>query len=376
MAIDFFIENRTYIIPENFQELSRFTVKSSPRPYEVEIKNDNNIQQEIKIKLKENSKNLLLVDKNVYDLYLKDLNIDSSRIFIAEATEEFKTINGILDVISFLEKNDFTKSETLIVVGGGIIEDVGAFVGAVFKRGINWIYYPTTLLSMCDSCIGGKTGINHNNTKNQLALFSAPRKVIINIEFLKTLSDFDIKSGMGEILKLLVTGGKELIKLYQGLVKNGQVQNFDDYIKLILASLSVKKAIIEDDEFEFCYRKSLNYGHTIGHAIEALSHYKIPHGQAVIIGMVIVNKLAEMNGLLNEDDYKLTQNLAKELLGKSVISEISLNGLDTLLRRDKKTEGNLVNFVIITKLGNTKFLKLTIDSELIKTIEQIIREEF
>ena len=244
MAIDFFIENRTYIIPENFQELSRFTVKSSPRPYEVEIKNDNNIQQEIKIKLKENSKNLLLVDKNVYDLYLKDLNIDSSRIFIAEATEEFKTINGILDVISFLEKNDFTKSETLIVVGGGIIEDVGAFVGAVFKRGINWIYYPTTLLSMCDSCIGGKTGINHNNTKNQLALFSAPRKVIINIEFLKTLSDFDIKSGMGEILKLLVTGGKELIKLYQGLVKNGQVQNFDDYIKLILASLSVKKAII------------------------------------------------------------------------------------------------------------------------------------
>ena len=92
--------------------------------------------------------------------------------------------------------------------------------------------------------------------------------------------------------------------------------------------------------------------------------------------MVIVNKLAEMNGLLNEDDYKLTQNLAKELLGKSVISEISLNGLDTLLRRDKKTEGNLVNFVIITKLGNTKFLKLTIDSELIKTIEQIIREEF
>ena len=83
-----------------------------------------------------------------------------------------------------------------------------------------------------------------------------------------------------------------------------------------------------------------------------------------------------MNGLLNEDDYKLTQNLAKELLGKSVISEISLNGLDTLLRRDKKTEGNLVNFVIITKLGNTKFLKLTIDSELIKTIEQIIREEF
>lgn len=376
MAIDFFIENRTYTIPENFQELSRFTVKSSPRPYEVEIKNDNNIQQEIKIKLKENSKNLLLVDKNVYDLYLKDLNIDSSRIFIAEATEEFKTINGILDVISFLEKNDFTKSETLIVVGGGIIEDVGAFVGAVFKRGINWIYYPTTLLSMCDSCIGGKTGINHNNTKNQLALFSAPRKVIINIEFLKTLSEFDIKSGMGEILKLLITGGEELINLYEELVVNGKVNNQEDYKKLILASLFVKKAIIEDDEFEFYYRKSLNYGHTIGHAVEVLSNYKIPHGQAVIIGMVIVNKLAEQKGLLAEKDYKLTQILAKELLGQSIISEVKLDGLDKLLKRDKKTEGNIVNFVIITKLGNTKFLKLGLDSALLQSIEKIILEEF
>ena len=112
---------------------------------------------------------------------------------------------------------------------------------------------------------------------------------------------------------------------------------------MILSSLAVKKAVVEEDEFEKYYRKSLNYGHTVGHAIEALSNYKIPHGQAVIMGMVIVNKIAMDRGLLNQEDYELTQTLSKELLGKSILKEVNLNGLDKLLKKDKKTTGNLVN---------------------------------
>lgn len=377
MTIKYYIENKEYNIPENFYKLSHFTVKSSPRPYNVNIKFSENILHEIQDLLDENPKNLLFVDKNVYNLYFTDLNVKESRVFKAEANEKFKTLNiGVIDLIKFLENNDFTKAEKLIVIGGGVIEDVGAFVGAAFKRGINWVYYPTTLLSMCDSCIGGKTGINHDNTKNLLALFSAPRKVVININFLKTLSEFDIKSGMGEILKLFVTGGKIFIDLYQECVKNGKIKIFEDYKQLILGALSVKRAIIEDDEFEFCNRKSLNYGHTLGHAIEVLSDYKIPHGQAVIIGMVIVNKLSEIKGYLNEKDYKLTQKLSKELLGTSIIKNVNLSGLDILLKRDKKTEGSFANFVIISALGNTKFVKINIDNELLKLINKIVIEEF
>lgn len=377
MTIKYYVENQEYEIPENYYTLNKFKVKSLPRPYNVSVKFSENIVSEIQVLLDDNQKNLLFIDKNVFNLYFKDLNVDPSRVYIAEANEKFKTLdNGIIDLIKFLEKNEFTKSEKLIVIGGGVIEDVGAFVGAAFKRGINWVYYPTTLLSMCDSCIGGKTGINYDNTKNQLALFSAPREVIININFLKTLSDYDVKSGMGEILKLLVTGGNDFIKLYESCVTNGKVNKFEKYKDLILGSLSVKKAIIEDDEFEFCNRKSLNYGHTIGHAIESLSNYKIPHGQAVIIGMVIINKLAEMKGILNETDYKLTKKLAKELLESSIIKDVNLNDLDVLLKRDKKTEGNLVNFVVISKLGNTKFLKINIDKNLIDLINKIIEEEF
>ena len=145
---------------------------------------------------------------------------------------------------------------------------------------------------------------------------------------------------------------------------------------MILSSLSVKRAIIEEDEFEFHNRKSLNYGHTLGHAIESLSDYQIPHGQAVIIGMVIVNKLAEQKGILNKDDYKLTQRLAKELLKDSIVKKVNLKGLDTLLKKDKKTEGNMANFVVITELGCTKFVKMKIDNQLIDLISQIINEEF
>ena len=208
MGIEFYIEDKTFTVEDNFHEIAEYTLKSTPRPYPVTVKNNPNVLDEIQKLLDENPKNLLFVDKKVYNLYLKDLKVDSSRVFKAEANEKFKTLkNGVLKLVKFLEKNEFTKGETLVAVGGGVIEDVAAFVGASYKRGIKWTFYPTTLLSMCDSCIGGKTGINHNKVKNQLALFSAPRRVVINTEFLKTLTDFDIKSGMGEILKLLISGG-------------------------------------------------------------------------------------------------------------------------------------------------------------------------
>lgn len=375
--IDFIIEDKTFSICDNFQNKTEFVIKSSPYPYAVSIKNNPNVLKEIQEKMDKNKNNLLLIDKNVNNLYFKKLNIDKSRLFIIEPNENFKTLtNGVLKVLDFLVEKKFTKAEELIVIGGGITEDIGAFVGACYKRGIKWIYYPTTLLSMCDSCIGGKTGINYHNTKNQVALFSSPREVNINIHFLKTLPEYHIKSGMGEILKLLVTGGKNLVNIYMHNVKDGKIINFDAYQKLILSSLAVKRAVVEEDEFEKYYRKSLNYGHTIGHAIESLSKYRIPHGQAVIMGMVIVNKIALDRNILNKKDYITTQKLAKELLGSSILKEVSINGLSDLLKNDKKTEGNKVNFVVISELGNTKFLKVELDNNLIEYIKKIIESEF
>ena len=375
--INFTIEDKIFNISENFQNKTDFLIKSIPNSYHVSVRKNPDILKEIQERMDKNVNNLLLIDKNVRNLYFENLKFNSNRIFVVEPDEEFKTLtNGVLKVLDFLVERNFTKEEELIVVGGGITEDIGAFVGACYKRGIKWIYYPTTLLSMCDSCIGGKTGINYHNTKNQVALFSAPREVNININFLKTLSDYHIKSGMGEILKLLVTGGKTLLDIYINNVIYGKVLNFDAYEKLILSSLAVKRAIIEEDEFEKYYRKSLNYGHTIGHAIEVLSQYRIPHGQAVIMGMVIVNKISLEKNILDKEDYELTQKLAKELLGKSILREVSIDGLSNLLKNDKKTEGDKINLVLVSNLGNTKFLKIALNSDLIENIKKIIESEF
>lgn len=373
--IKFKVENQEYSLPENFADLDNFEIQSCPRSYKVIWDQNTKPYEAAHALIKEDPNNLLLIDKNVYELYFKNLNLNPSKVYLAEAIEEFKTMDGVMKVVDFLAKNNFTKGEKLIVVGGGIIEDVGAFVGACFKRGIDWIYFPTTLLSMCDSCIGGKTGINHNKAKNQMALFSAPSQVVINVNFLRTLNEKEIKSGLGEILKLLVTGGKQCFKLYEEKVFRGSVKRFEDFKSLILGSLWVKKAIVEYDEFELNHRRSLNYGHTIGHAIEVLTDYKIPHGQAVALGMVVVDKLSANRNRLSEVERGTIKKYALELFDENMLSEIKTDGLINLIKKDKKTVGNATSFVVIDSIGDMKFLKLTLNSETIEEIEKILNEE-
>lgn len=371
----FTVEQKTYTIPADYAERSSFTVKSCPRPYDVVWDTTEKPQDTIVQVFNENPKNILVIDRNVYNLYLKNEGLDESRIYFIDATEENKTMQTVLDLASFLEDKRFTKGEKLIAVGGGITEDISAFIGAAYKRGIYWELFPTTLLSMCDSCIGGKTGINYNKAKNQMALFSAPRRVVINQNFLKTLHPREIKSGLGEILKLSVTGGKALVDLYASLVKDGQVVGFEDFRPLILGALWVKKAIVEDDEFELNIRRSLNYGHTIGHAIEVLTEYAIPHGQAVALGMIVVDKLSANRGMFDEQSRQYIKKLAKELLNAEQTAHIHTQGLLDLIQKDKKTIGNKTNFVVMTDLGKTVFLPVELDSSAQKELTEIIEKE-
>lgn len=371
----FSVEKNTYAVPADYAGRSSFTVKSCPRSYDVVWDAAEKPQETIAGVFNENPKNILVVDRNVYDLYLKNERLDVSRIYFIDATEENKTMQAVLDLTSFLEERGFTKGEKLIAVGGGITEDIAAFVGAAYKRGIYWELFPTTLLSMCDSCIGGKTGINYKNAKNQMALFSAPRRVVINQNFLKTLHPREIKSGLGEILKLSVTGGKALVDKYASLVENGEVRSFEDFRPLILGALWVKKAIVEDDEFELDIRRSLNYGHTIGHAIEVLTDYAIPHGQAVALGMIVVDKLSANRGLFDEQSRLYIKKLAKQLLDAGQTAQIHTQGLIDLIRKDKKTIGSRTNFVVMSGLGKTVFLQVELDDKTQKELTEIIEKE-
>ncbi|MDP1573516.1 MAG: 3-dehydroquinate synthase family protein [Coxiellaceae bacterium] len=368
----FSIEKKDFFYDIDLFNQDKFIIKSIPRNYLLSFDVNENPFCHVKELLAENKKNLLLIDQKLLEIYKPTIDISADRIFSVQATEDFKTLEGVTNVLNFLQKHEFTKGEKLIVVGGGIIQDVAAFVGAVYKRGISWVHFPTTLLSMCDSCIGGKAGVNYNGVKNQLALFSAPSAIHINLNFLKTLSENEINSGLGEILKLCITGGDTFIKIYRENVCSGKVALFENFKKLITAALCVKKSVVEEDEFELDHRRSMNYGHTLGHAIESLSNYQIPHGQAVVVGMILVNTLSYEQGLLTETQLHSLNELCCDLISNNVIEalkKIKLEEIIGLIKKDKKTIGDNTSFVLMKNSGETVFVKLKLDGKLLSRIQ-------
>jgi 3-dehydroquinate synthase len=320
--------------------LDSLCIKSFPKNYNVYFKNFKN-------DFKTNE--VVLVDKNVQNLY----NINHTKLISIEATEENKSIETVLEVCKQLMEFGFDKGGTLIVIGGGIIQDIGAYTAKTFKRGIKWKYYPTTLLSQCDSCIGGKTALNFLTYKNQLALFSAPDEVIIDINFLKTLDSQDIISGYGEIIKLFLIGGQYYI------------DNFDNFdIKtLIIHSLNIKKVVIELDEFEYNERKSLNYGHSFGHVIESMVNYSIPHGEAVMLGIELINKIFTKSQTIT--------NLINKFTSLDKIKHLDINKLINGLKTDKKVTEGIISLVIVSIPGTTIFVNQLIDKSLEKLVYEI-----
>ena len=338
MINTFYIENTKFKV--NTEVLKTLEIKSHPNNYKVYFK---------KFKNNFTDKDVVLVDKNVQHLY----NISHDKIIIVEATEINKSIDTVLNICEKLTKFNFDKGYTLNVIGGGIIQDIGAFTAKIYKRGINWIFYPTTLLSQCDSCIGGKTALNFKEHKNQLALFSAPKEVIIDTNFLKTLKKEDITSGYGEIIKLFLMGGEYY---------TSKLNTFD-IDTIIFHALSLKKAVVDYDEFELLERKSLNYGHSFGHIIEPMTNYKIPHGEAVLLGILIINKLF--------DNLNQVSELIEKWTTLDKIKNINVEELVKRLKTDKKVSNGIISFVTLPSLGKISFINQKIDNNLINKVHEI-----
>lgn len=310
--------------------------------------------------LRENA--VLLIDSAIMARYaLQFSDISPQKIMPFTAVEQEKSWESVSQVVAFLQRNHISKHDTLIIVGGGITQEVGAFAAGIFKRGIPWIFYPTTLLSMCDSCIGGKASVNFANAKNQLGLFSKPQSVHIYLSFLETLPLEALRSGLGEILKSCLIGGEYFLKIYQGCVKAGKVTSVDDFQTLIHLALMVKKTIVEKDEFEMHSRLALNYGHTVGHAIEALSGYAVAHGSAVVMGMMVENFLSEEYGVLARDERVKIQLLCEALLtedDKAFLHTLDMHVMWEKIKQDKKSTGNETRFVLLAKPGDVRFVSV------------------
>ena len=236
---------------------------------------------------------IYIIDKNVAKLYKTRLNniVSSERVLLIEATEENKSLNKFPAYVDALVDLKIRRGQPLVAIGGGIIQDITCFLATTMMRGLPWVFYPTTLLAQSDSCIGSKSSINSGEVKNILGTFTPPNKVVIDVDFLKTLEQKDIYSGIGEMLKVHAIDAPDsfdnISNNYEGILSDSVSME-----KFIHNSLLMKKKLIEVDEFDEGPRNVMNYGHSFGHAIESATNYAIPHGIAVTIGMDIANFVA------------------------------------------------------------------------------------
>ncbi|HTA16649.1 MAG TPA: 3-dehydroquinate synthase [bacterium] len=301
-----------------------------------------------------------VADAKVWDLYQAQLAPRfADRVLLLEAGEEKKSLAGAEEIYRFALRQTAKKNLKLVAVGGGIIQDLAGFAASTIFRGVEWHYVPSTLLAQADSCIGSKTSLNFDDSKNLLGTFYPPKSIHIHTAFLKTLSARDLHSGLGEIIKLqlMKQGPKDLEALKADLAAAGDSPAV--LLRLIRSSLEVKKPYIEEDEFDRGRRNLLNYGHCFGHALESASDYGLPHGLAVTVGMVFANALAVLRGRM---DLGLYARLNQDLLLPN-LSPVRLEAKDfdaarllKAMKNDKKvTQGRLA---VVIPDGALNFFKL------------------
>jgi 3-dehydroquinate synthase len=355
--------------------VSAFTVASIPRPYDVKFVDSDGFAW-LADTINSTKGALLLIDSNVRNQLMAHLSF-TAPTYLVEAVEENKSINTVLKICDWLLEQRANRGSHLYVVGGGIVQDLGAFSGYMYKRGIPWTLVPTTLLSQADSGLGGKTAVNYGSSKNVLGLFSAPRQVLVDAEFTRTLTDFDFLSGGGEILRLLTTGGASSFEFLEQTVDQFVARDAEAIQQLTASSLFVKQSIVEADEFEIDLRRSMNYGHSIGHAIEALSNYKIPHGQGVALGIFVENMISVNRNLLDSTVADRIFRTGRKLISDSVWQEfinLDVSKLLPYLSNDKKAQGTTLPIATLVSLGNMQFLGLELNADGLFEIEQAVNK--
>jgi len=324
--------------------MKNFVVKSKFSKYKINFIKKNSFSNNLINNI--STQDIIIVDKKIFDLN-KTLfkKLKKYNILLVNATEKNKSFSNLNKIIKQLLSFNVTRQSKLIAIGGGIIQDIVCFISSTIFRGVDWIFYPTTLLAQADSCIGSKSSINFEKYKNLIGTFYPPLEINIDISFLNTLDKDQIHSGIGEILKVyIIANSKKIIDL-RNILKNNLLL-IDKLKNHIEESLKIKKRIIEIDEFDTNVRRILNYGHSFGHSIESATNYKIPHGIAVTIGMDIANYISNKIGNLDNKKFSLYKECLSINAGKFYDYEINQKKMIAALSKDKKNIDNK-NFSLI-----------------------------
>ena len=300
----------------------------------------------------------ILVDTNTHNNclspFLEKLETTKTiEVIEMDAGEEFKHIETCTGIWNALSELGADRKGLMINLGGGVVTDLGGFVAATFKRGIDFINVPTSLLSMVDASVGGKTGVDLGNLKNQIGVITQPEMVLIDSQYLSTLSAVEMRSGLAEILKHGLIANKE----YWEKATELQKLTLEDLEELIAESIEIKTRIVEQDPTEQNIRKTLNFGHTLGHAIESyyLSHpkkEKLLHGEAIAIGMILALYISTKISNFPEENLKEITKKILELFPKVEITDEDFEKIIELLKFDKKNTHGRINFVLLKDIGD------------------------
>ena len=307
-----------------------------------------------------NSKIFILVDENtlkycVTELVSRNEILHNAEILEIDSGEENKTLDVCYQLWKTLSEYKSDRNSLLINLGGGVITDMGGFIASTYKRGIDFINVPTTLLSQIDASVGGKTGIDFEGLKNVLGVFNEAKGVFIYPSFLKTLDKRQMLSGYAEALKhALIKDGK-----YWNELKKGMLSDAENWLSLITTSINIKNDIVKSDPLEKGERKLLNFGHTIGHAIESysLKNDEIPllHGEAIAIGMICESYISSKQLGISIADLKNIGETITNFYNPYPLKESDFHQLIELMKNDKKNEKNEINFTLLSKIGKAEF---------------------
>jgi 3-dehydroquinate synthase len=321
-----------------------------------------------------NAKKVIITDDNVFEFWIEQLvtsvqELSNAEIIQLPAGEDSKCIEIVMQILESLSESKIERNDLIINFGGGMISDLGGFAASIFKRGISAINIPTTLLAQVDASVGGKTGIDFGPYKNQIGTFSEPELVLVNPNYLSTLTNDELKSGYAEMLKHGLIASKK----HWNNLKSIDYHKVDQLTSLITESIRIKNEFVSADPHEKSVRKALNFGHTVGHAIEgyflALGQ-PIKHGYGVAWGMLAEAYLSLKKGLLHKSDWDEIHYIITDIYEPLKINKVDFNKIVDLMGQDKKNRGGKINFTLLSGIGQHLINQTIVEEEILEALKE------
>lgn len=320
----------------------------------------------------------IVTDSNVGELYADEVKNELEKtgnavfVYTFRAGEASKNLNTVEDVYEYLIINKFDRKDMIVALGGGVVGDLAGFTAATYLRGIDFIQVPTSLLAQVDSSIGGKTGVDFRAYKNMVGAFHQPRLVYMNLSVLGSLSERLFNSGFGEIIKHGFIRDKEYYTWLKENIQHIKSHDYDALENMIAISCNIKRRVVELDPTEKGDRALLNFGHTLGHAIEKLKNFELYHGECVVLGMVAALEISRTRQLISDAEYEDAINTFKAYNFPVTVDGISVEEVIKVSKNDKKMDAGKIKFILLDRIGNAYIDKTVTDDEMRAALSKVI----